>query len=177
MDGTLQAFLQFLKENGRAGFALFAAGVSTWVLIRYELIKADLIQLPLAYLACFGLFIWLGYWGEKISESVRRSLNAIRGDAAAHHNSLRNLNMISREEFRALSWCYHKGLSRIRADQSNPTIATLEQMQIIRVDGKHLPWHDRFFVIPAHVIEALGKSLGDRDPDSVGDEPPWLRDY
>jgi hypothetical protein len=32
MDGTLQAFLQFLKENGRAGFALFAAGVSTWAL-------------------------------------------------------------------------------------------------------------------------------------------------
>jgi hypothetical protein len=136
-----------------------------------------LIPLPLAYLACFGLFIWLGHVGEKIGQSVKRSARAVRMDIDGHRDASRNLNMISREESRALSWCYHKGLSRIRADQNDPTIESLERMQIIRVDGEHLPWHDRFFVIPPHVMEALGKRLGDRDPDSVGDTPPWLREH
>jgi hypothetical protein len=177
MDGTLQAFLQFLRENGRAGFALFAAGVSTWVLVRYGLIKDDAIQIPLAYLACFGLFIGLGYVGAKTAQSlVVRPIKALQSSAGAQRTALLNLNMISREEFNALMWCYHKGISRIRADQNNPTIERLEEMQIIRVDDHTQPWRDRFFIVPPYVTEALAKRLGNRNPDSVSDEPPWLDD-
>lgn len=169
MDAVLHAIAEFLKLNARTGFALFAAGVSMWLLRRYDVVaKDDAVALGIAYVACFGLFVWLIYLAEKIGGFLVGSLaNHARARAASA-----NLRLLQPSEHEALAWIHHKRLSRIRADQRNATIHALERMGLLQVADYAQGHHDRVFIVPDFVLHSMMLQLGKPEPDSVGHAPP-----
>jgi PAS domain-containing protein len=191
MGETLKAIAEFLRLSKRNAFALFAAGTTLWVLLRLDVVKNDALQIGVAYLACFGLWIFLSYTIEariRVARSARRQLEATEQRARAAEVAsaeaeqqaaadktlaLNNMRHLGEHESNAMIWIHNRGAKRIRASQHFSEIAGLVRLKILIVEDPDLPFNDRMFTVPDHVRAFLAELFGKPKPKEASDKPPW----
>jgi hypothetical protein len=191
---TVRAIAEFLQLNKRNALALFGAGVSLWFLLRLEIVKNDTAQIAIAYLACFGLFIFVSRVVEtrvRAAKLVKRhrevALERTRAAQAAavelerqaatdRAAALDNLQHLDGAESAALLWIHNKGMERVRANQREREIAAIVRLKILLVEDQDMPFTDRIFVVPNYVRNFLAERIGKPQPKKASDKPPWEGD-
>src|SRR5689334_17212187 len=150
MGEIAKAIAEFLRLNTRTAFALFAAGVSIWVLLYYGIISRDPADLALGYLASFGLFVWLGYtvqkairWNKlrlaKKAAAANKQTEEIRNDAKAEATrkaTIENLRHLEDAEAETVFWMYHRTQYRVRASNNWYEFANLVNLNVLLVEDQ-----------------------------------------
>jgi hypothetical protein len=198
MDGIIHTVAEFLKLNRRTAFALFAAGTTLWPLVRWNIITHDAIELSLGYLTAFGFFVWLHFTTESLTAMVGRWLRrregkrtaearaaaakvqaeadrveAIERAEATRRTAVASLGHLNGPELETVGWMHHRQQFRIRANQSWVEIGTLVQLNVLLIENRDQLLHDRFFVMPQHIRDALQALFGPPREAAVANTPPW----
>jgi len=153
MGETLQAIAQFLKLNPRTVFALFAAGIGLWILLDRHVVEHQPLDLAVAYITCFGLFVLLGFIAEKAITAAAALWKRHTANAAVRRTAVSNIGLLDPEEIEALLCIYNSGLTRVRASHNFPAIEGLSRLNILQCESYSAP----------------------RDPSKGEGQPPWLR--
>jgi len=193
MGETAKAIAEFLRINKRTAFALFAAGCTLLILVKSKAIDSDPTWILLAYVSSFGFFVWAGFMVQIVMRNMQLRRRRIEqqqkqkelagAQAAASAKSMENdkrtaidnLKHLELPEKKALYWVHHKGLRCVRASQNWDEFQNLVNMKILVVEDVNLPRHDRFFLVPDYIAEALEDRLGPSDPKEAKSEPPWMK--
>jgi hypothetical protein len=187
MGEILTAITGFLGMNARTAFALFAAAVTTWLLLRYGVISNNGPELAVAYVGVLSFFVLLGTgikgMRDRISARAKQRRDALQKkdelDAKKAAISQQQARIISQipllkeREQAVLSWMYHRNLRRIRANHGLAQIGKLVSMRLLMVENGVMPFDDRIFIMPKFVDEALAQFFGERNENSAPRNQPW----
>jgi hypothetical protein len=98
--------------------------------------------------------------------------DAIETAEAAHRTAVA-IGHLNGPELETIGWMHHRQQFRIRASQSWVEIANLVRLNVLLIENGDQPLHDRFFVMPQHIREALQALFGPPREAAVANTPPW----
>ncbi len=188
--GWLKSLADFIR-SWRGAFAIFAAAATVIAGRLFGYLATDL-EFVVGFIGACGLWMMVALgidyirgWivAERRTRRIARLRKATEEQAAARaeqeagetvKRSIANLRQLEEWEEQALLWIYHQPGSRARASINDSGIDGLRNMGLLRAEDPKQLASDRIWVIPDHIVEALQKIMGERNPQKAKQEAPWV---